>query len=323
MVPVIGILAAIAIPSYHDYQKRAAAQQSQQHMANDPLGLYQNNNGAAPLQSQQPAAPRDLLAPQSQPSASGGAFDDLIPKGAASPQSPQPATKEISYGDAVKGATAQPATKPFQPNPFLTSMGVKPEDQQGAPVSYEQSRKKAHFAMIRAAYPDFDKIVESGAIQDWVKKQPSSVRVPATAILEHGNAQEVIQLFQAFKVSTQGGASPQSQPQPSTPKDFPPKPGRVINNFVGVGTTPVPWEERPENCQNYLNSLARNAKDKMEIDARERDAMIRNGEPERAAMSLANSNAEIARQRAAGVAQKTAEAQRRCTSAQQNAKQFP
>lgn len=61
MVPVIGILAAIAIPAYDDYQKRATAQQSQQPATFDPDAFLANTGGASP-QTQQLATPADPLA---------------------------------------------------------------------------------------------------------------------------------------------------------------------------------------------------------------------------------------------------------------------
>lgn len=57
-VPIIGIVAAITIPAYQDYQKRAAAQQSQQPATNPWEENYGSSGAASPQnQSQNPVVP--------------------------------------------------------------------------------------------------------------------------------------------------------------------------------------------------------------------------------------------------------------------------
>ena len=59
----------------------------------------------------------------------------------------------------------------------------------------------AHFNAIKSAISDFDQLVVSGAVQDWIKTQPSYVQKAATAVLEQGTASEVIELFSNYKAS--------------------------------------------------------------------------------------------------------------------------
>ena len=59
----------------------------------------------------------------------------------------------------------------------------------------------AHFNAIKSAISDFDQLVESGAVQDWIKTQPSYVQKAANAVLEQGTASEVIELFSNYKAS--------------------------------------------------------------------------------------------------------------------------
>ena len=59
----------------------------------------------------------------------------------------------------------------------------------------------AHFNAIKSAISDFDQLVVSGAVQDWIKTQPSYVQKAATEVLEQGTASEVIELFSNYKAS--------------------------------------------------------------------------------------------------------------------------
>ena len=69
----------------------------------------------------------------------------------------------------------------------------------------------AHFNAIKSAISDFDKLVESGAVQDWIKTQPSYVQKAATEVLEQGTAGEVIELFSSYKASLPNAAAPSKQ----------------------------------------------------------------------------------------------------------------
>ncbi|MBZ0095853.1 MAG: DnaJ domain-containing protein [Sulfuricella sp.] len=82
LVCVIGILAAISLPAYQDYQKRAAAQPP----ATDLSGIVDPFDGGASPQSQQPTS-------KSNPFDDPNFGADLMPKsGGAFPQNQQPAT---------------------------------------------------------------------------------------------------------------------------------------------------------------------------------------------------------------------------------------
>lgn len=63
LVPIVGILAAVAIPAYKDNQKPAAPPQSQQ-PATIPLDQFTPDEHEASPQVQQPATPRDPFAEQ-------------------------------------------------------------------------------------------------------------------------------------------------------------------------------------------------------------------------------------------------------------------
>lgn len=60
---------------------------------------------------------------------------------------------------------------------------------------------EAHFSAITEAVPDFDKLVESGAVDDWIKTLPSYARAGATRVMSEGTAPEVIELFGQYKAT--------------------------------------------------------------------------------------------------------------------------
>jgi hypothetical protein len=121
LVPIIGIVAAIAIPTYQDYQKRAVAQQSQKPATSgfDPDAYLAG--GASP-QSPQPAPqdqPHGFIPDQDQPH---GFIPDqdqphgFIPDDGASPQSPQPATQNDKDPLGILGGASPQNQQPTTPN---------------------------------------------------------------------------------------------------------------------------------------------------------------------------------------------------------------
>ena len=70
----------------------------------------------------------------------------------------------------------------------------------------EQNRVvEDHFRAITTAHADADKIVESPEFVEWKGKQPSFTQEAYDAVLERGTAQQVIELFSAFKGATGWG----------------------------------------------------------------------------------------------------------------------
>jgi hypothetical protein len=59
----------------------------------------------------------------------------------------------------------------------------------------------AHFSAITDKVPDFDKLVESGAVDKWIETLPSYARAGATRVMNEGTAPEVIELFGQYKAT--------------------------------------------------------------------------------------------------------------------------
>lgn len=76
------------------------------------------------------------------------------------------------------------------------------------------SAEDAHFAAIRQEHEDFDSIIESGKLHDWVKGLPSYARPGAEAVMKGGSAADVISLLSDFKQAT--GKPDEVEVQPTT-----------------------------------------------------------------------------------------------------------
>lgn len=68
--------------------------------------------------------------------------------------------------------------------------------------SAEEQATAAHFKTIYDAHPDTDQIVKAPQLNQWIDAQPSFLRDQCKAVLERGNAEQVVELFTAFKAST-------------------------------------------------------------------------------------------------------------------------
>lgn len=107
----------------------------------------------------------------------------------------------------------------------------------------------AHFAAIKDAVPEFDTLVETGAVQDWIKTQPSFMQGPALKILETGTAAQVIELFSAYKATL---GTPKDVPA-ATKEDLKKQAAAVIAN--AKGKTPVSLTDIPSGAIAETNGL--------------------------------------------------------------------
>lgn len=80
-----------------------------------------------------------------------------------------------------------------------------------APYQQKQAEEasQSHYGAIYAAHPDADSIAESKELAEWIAAQPSFARAGYEAVLGNGSAQQVIELFDAFKA---GAGRAQQQP---------------------------------------------------------------------------------------------------------------
>lgn len=68
---------------------------------------------------------------------------------------------------------------------------------------HETDAQDAHFRTITEKHPDFDSVVESTELSDWIAKQPTFAQAGYNAVLEKGSAAEIVELLDSFKAATQ------------------------------------------------------------------------------------------------------------------------
>lgn len=75
----------------------------------------------------------------------------------------------------------------------------------------ETTALEAHFDAIRKAHEDYESIVDSGKLDEWAKALPAYARTGALRVIEEGNAQEVIELLNAYKAVTPAEPTPSKE----------------------------------------------------------------------------------------------------------------
>jgi Protein of unknown function (DUF2628) len=158
-IPIVGIVAAVALPAYHDYTKRT-----------------KNVEGvAATNAANNPASQVD--------------WDKFVitpPNQSATPEFVPP-TRTL---DLSEFQTPPPKQQATQPNPFEATQAIADA---AAPKS-QSADEQEHLRRIYAAHPDADAIHDSAGFKAWVAKYPAYQR-----ILSKGSTQEIIEMFTAYK----------------------------------------------------------------------------------------------------------------------------
>lgn len=65
-------------------------------------------------------------------------------------------------------------------------------------------KAKAHFKEIKAAHPDFDMVAKSDEFAGWLNTLPEAERAEADAVIDHGQAEDVVSLLSRFKQAAGG-----------------------------------------------------------------------------------------------------------------------
>lgn len=87
------------------------------------------------------------------------------------------------------------------------------KDLQPLQAQHQQTAEQAHFAAIAQAHPDFESIVESKELSDWIGKHPSFVQDQYKHVLANGTAAQVIELYGAFKSANPTTSEPAAAQQ--------------------------------------------------------------------------------------------------------------
>ena len=146
----------------------------------------------------------------------------------------------------------------------------------------QESAAEAHMRTIYEAHQDADSVVESGEFEAWKASQPSYAQAAVDAVLAQGTAEQVVELLNNYKQSTNSTAEPAKADKPST-DDLKAKAREAINNTapavpaslsdipgghkgatnlaeqmdsmsaVDLANTMMDWS--PEKREQYLNNL--------------------------------------------------------------------
>ncbi|WP_333614315.1 hypothetical protein [Psychrobacter sp.] len=93
----------------------------------------------------------------------------------------------------------------------------------------QESAEAAHYRTIYEAHQDIDSILESGEFETWKGAQPTYVQSALDGVLAQGTAEQVVELLNNYKQSTNSTAEPAKADKPST-DDLKAKAREAINN---------------------------------------------------------------------------------------------
>jgi len=214
--------------------------------------------GSAPTTTdQQAAAATAALEAGVDPAIFGDFSEEAIARGV------QQLTKLEVRGLQAELAELKAALKPLQ------------EVQRQIQQQSQSTAVDAHFKALDDAHADWESVVESKELADWIASQPSFTRNGFNAVLEKGTAGEVIELLDTFKQATgrtQAGAGAQGVQAaakkaiasaqalvPASLSDFPG--GRVgpatgneaLANLNAVDLLETLDGRTPEQIEAYLN----------------------------------------------------------------------
>lgn len=96
-------------------------------------------------------------------------------------------------------------------------------------VREQESAEAAHYRTIYEAHQDIDSILESGEFDAWKGAQPTYVQAALDGVLAQGTAEQVVELLNNYKQSTNSTAEPAKADKPST-DDLKAKAREAINN---------------------------------------------------------------------------------------------
>lgn len=150
----------------------------------------------------------------------------------------------------------------------------------------QESAAEAHMRTIYEAHQDADSVVESGEFEAWKASQPSYAQAAVDAVLAQGTAEQVVELLNNYKQSTNSTAEPakaDNEPAKPTADELKAKAREAINNTapavpaslsdipgghkgatniaeqmesmsaVDLANTMMDWS--PEKREQYLNNL--------------------------------------------------------------------
>lgn len=65
----------------------------------------------------------------------------------------------------------------------------------------QETASEEHFATIKKAHANYEKIYNSGALTTWIKSQPKFLQAGMEVVIEDGTAEEIIEMLDAYKTT--------------------------------------------------------------------------------------------------------------------------
>jgi len=140
-----------------------------------------------------------------------------------------------------------------------------------APLRAQEAKTAttSHYDAIYAAHKDADEIVESAEFAAWRDNLPAFAKAGVEHALTKGSAQEVIEVFDAFR------ATKPPQPNPSTARPAPEAPARRVPNSLSDVPGAAPMDETQQTLAAAGNTSA--LLDRMAaMTPEQRDALLDN-----------------------------------------------
>ena len=142
----------------------------------------------------------------------------------------------------------------------------------------QESAAEAHMRTIYEAHTDADSIVESGEFNTWKASQPTYVQAALDGVLAQGTAEQVVELLNNFKQSTNSTARAEpskdemkararraiNSAAPSIPTSLSDIPGghkgasniaEQMESMSGIDIADAMMDWSPEKREQYLNNL--------------------------------------------------------------------
>lgn len=144
-------------------------------------------------------------------------------------------------------------------------------DDRLAPIQAREAKSatQSHYDVIYAAHKDADEIAESAEFAAWKSSLPAFARAGVEHAMTKGSAQEVIEVFDAFR------ATKPPQPNTSTARPAPEAPARRVPNSLSDVPGAAPMDETQQTLAAAGNTSA--LLDRMAAMSQEqRDALLDN-----------------------------------------------
>ena len=115
----------------------------------------------------------------------------------------------------------------------------------------ELSATDLHFKAIEDAHDDYESLVESGKVDEWIKTQPAITQGALTAILDGGTSKEVVELFTMYKDSQSAPESAVDDAEAAAAKEIADKAAEAVKAAKEKTTVPNSLSDVPAGSKAH------------------------------------------------------------------------